>query len=317
MNFRFHSDSHHKISGHRARLAARMGLNALNACFLLSRLLFLIIFISGLSLAQTHRQHLDTVPSRAAADAGQQEAGTTELQTTLSGNLKDFSIVIVGRGKQASRPSPGQDAAQAYREVLKTDPNNAEVHFELSLVLAKLGDSRGAQEQLETAIRLDRHLAKARNQLGILHMMNHEKAPAEDEFKAAILADSELVEARNNLGVLYAWTGKNLEAIELFRRTIESRPSYAPAHVNLGLVLAGDGKYADAEKEFRNALRSSPNHLSAYSALGIWSSQLMDLICPEPWSNSPKRSDWTRSPPRCTTTRGEFCMTSTAAMKHW
>ncbi len=242
-----------------------MGLNALNACFLLSRLLFLITFISGLSLAQTHRQHLDAVPSRAAADAGQQEAGTAELQTTLSGNLKDFSIVIVGRGKQASRPSPGPDAAQAYREVLKTDPNNAEVHFELSLVLAKLGDSRGAQEQLESAIRLDRHLAKARNQLGILHMMNHEEAPAEDEFKAAILADSELLEARNNLGVLYAWTGKNLEAIELFRRTIASRPSYAPAHVNLGLVLAGDGKYADAEKEFRNALRSSPNHLSAYT----------------------------------------------------
>src|SRR5713101_174558 len=145
MNFRFHSDSHHKISGHRTRLAARMGLNALNACFLLSRLLLLITFISGLSLAQTHRQHLDAVPSRAAADAGQQETGTAELQTTLGGNLKDFSIVIVGSGKQASRSSSGHDAAQAYREVLKTDPNNAEVHFELSLVLAKLGDSRGAQ----------------------------------------------------------------------------------------------------------------------------------------------------------------------------
>src|SRR6267142_3853187 len=165
MNSHFHSDSHHKNSGRRTRLVARMGLNSLNVCFLLSRLLLLITLISSLSLAHTRRQHLDALPSRAAADAEQQEAGTAELQTTLGGNLKDFSIVIVGSGKQASRSTSGQDAAQTYREALKTDPNNAEVHFELSLVLAKLGDARSAREELESAIRLDRHLAKARNQL--------------------------------------------------------------------------------------------------------------------------------------------------------
>jgi len=273
MNFNFRSSSHPPGSRRRFRLAARMRLNALNAS-ILSRLLFLIALISALCFADARCQRLLAAPSRQAAETEQQDVATAELQTTLGGNLKDFTIAMARSSKQGSRSRQDREAAEALQGALKSDPNNAEMHFELSQALAAQGDARSAREELETAIRLDRHLAKARNQLGILYLMNHEKAPAENEFKAAILADPELVEASNNLAVLYAWTGRNLEAIQLFRRTIQSKPSYAPAHVNLGLVLAGDGKYADAEKEFRNALRGSPNHLSAYSALGMMAAKL-------------------------------------------
>jgi tetratricopeptide (TPR) repeat protein len=254
-----------------------MGFNSLNVCYLPSRLLLLIVYISGSCHAQTRWQQHDTVPSRAAAVAGQSEAESAELQTTLGGNLKDFTVTVGGSGNQANRPgqqSQDRDAAAAYREALKTDPNSAELHFDLSVVQARLGDARSAQEELEIAIRLKRDFAKALNQLGILHMLIDEKAEAEDEFKAAISADPQLLEAMNNLAVLYAWTGKDLEASELFRRVIQGRPSYAPAHTNLGLLLAGEGRYADAEKEFRNALRGSPSHLSAYSALGMVAAKL-------------------------------------------
>jgi tetratricopeptide (TPR) repeat protein len=202
----------------------------------------------------------------------QQEAASAELQVTLGGNLKDFSITTGESGSPASqlvRQSQVSAAIEVYREMLKTDSGNAELHFDLSLALAKLHDSRGSQEELETAIRLNANLAKARNRLGLLHMLNGEKAKAEDEFKAAISADSQFVEARNNLGVLFAWTGKSRESIELFRQAIQSRPDYAPARVNLGLVLAGEGNYAEAETEIRKALRSSANNPGAYSALAM------------------------------------------------
>jgi tetratricopeptide (TPR) repeat protein len=236
------------------------------------------MMLSGTScLAQARGLELDAGSASELAKKMQQETATAELQVTLDGNLRNFSIATGEASSQAGRfaqQSQVGAAAAAYQEALKKDPGNAELHFDLSLALAKLGDERSAQEELETAIRLDHNLAKARNQLGIRHLMDNEKAKAEDEFKAAISVDSQFVEARNNLGVLYAWMGKDFEAIELFRQAIEGRPNYAPAHVNLGLVLAGEGKYAEAEKEFRSALRVSPKNVSAYSALGMIAAKL-------------------------------------------
>ena len=232
----------------------------------------------GTSFRVQSRAHgQDSASAMELAKQMQREAATTELQVTLAGNLKDFSIAT-GEASSPATHRAQQDqiaaAAAAYRQVLSNSPDDAELHFDLSLALAKLGDSSGAQAELQSAIRLDPNMAKARNQLGIWHLRNNEKAKAEDTFKAAIAADSQFVEAKNNLGVLYTCTGKDLNAIELFRAAIQGRPDYVPAHVNLGLVLAGEGKYAEAEKEIRNVLRSSPKNLNAYNALGMIAAKL-------------------------------------------
>ena len=174
--------------------------------------------------AQTSPSQAERARLPELVSESQQQGATAELQSTLAGNMKDFSVA---------------------------------------------SDGLGRQDELENALRLDQHLAKARNQLGILYMSNGEKDRAENEFRTAILDDSKFVEAKNNLGVLYACKGRNTEAIELFREALNDRPTYAEAHKNLGLVLAGQGKYAEAEKEVRFALRLAPTKLSALSALGM------------------------------------------------
>ncbi len=161
----------------------------------------------------------DSASAMELAKQMQREAATAELQVTLAGNLKDFSIAAGAASSQATqRAQQSQIAvtAAAYREALKNSPDDAELHFDLSLALAKLGDSSDAQAELQSAIRLDPNMAKARNQLGIWHLVNNEKAKAEGEFTAAISEDSQFVEPKNNLGVLYACAGKDLGAIELF-----------------------------------------------------------------------------------------------------
>jgi tetratricopeptide (TPR) repeat protein len=240
--------------------------------------LALLIMLLGTSFrGQTHGPEQDAAFGLELAKELQQEAATAELQVTLAGNLKDFSVVTGGVGGQTitgAQQNQVRTAAAAYRESLKNDPGNAELHFDLSLALSELGDADGAREELSTAIQIDRNLAKAHNQLGVWHMLNTENAKAEDEFKAAISADSQFIEAKNNLGVLYAWAGKNLKATELFHQAIQSRPEYPAAHVNLGLVLAAEGKYTEAEKEIRSVLRSSPKNLSAYNAMGMIAAKL-------------------------------------------
>lgn len=238
-------------------------------------ILTVLFAISFLAKASGPWQVMD--PALEQAKKIEQESATAELQVTLAGNLKDFSIASDGASSPANWPAQQRQveaAASTFREALKNDPGNAELHFDLSLALTKLSDARGAQVELETALRLDHNLAKARNQLGIWHLKDNEKAKAEADFKVAISVDSGFAEAKNNLGVLYAWSGKDLEAVELFRQAIQERQNYGPAHVNLGLVLAGEGKYAEAEKEIRNALRSSPKNVTAYNALGMIAAKL-------------------------------------------
>ena len=254
-----------------------MNSSSLSARSFGSRLALLMMFSGASCLAQGSVTGLDAASALELAKKMQQEAATAELQATLDGNLKEFSITTGEVGSQASglaEQSRVRAAAAIYREALKTDPTNAELHFDLSLALEKLGEAPVAQEELESAVRLDPNLAKARNHLGIWCMVKGETSKAENEFKAAILADPHFVEAKNNLGVLCGREGRGSEAVELLRKALEERPQYAQAHVNLGLVLAGERKLAEAEKEFRNALRSSPNSLAAYSALGMVTAKL-------------------------------------------
>jgi tetratricopeptide (TPR) repeat protein len=240
--------------------------------------LTLLVMLLGTAFSvQARGLEQDLASAFELAKQMQQEAATAELQVTLAGNLKDFSIATGGVSSDATQrvqQSRIGAAAVAFREALKNSPDNAELHFDLSLALAKLGDWGAAQRELDDAMRLDPNMAKASNQLGIWRIRNNERAKAADAFKTVISADSQFVEAKNNLGVLYACAGKDLDAIELFRAATRGRPDYAAAHVNLGLVLAEEGKYAEAEREFRLALRSSPKNLNAYNALGMIAAKL-------------------------------------------
>src|SRR6266481_9569924 len=239
----------------------------------LGNCLALLIVLLGASFrVQARGLTQDSASALELAKQMQQEGASAEIQVTLAGNLKDFSVASGEVSSDATRRAQQSQvgaAAAAFREALKSGSDNAELHFDLSLALARLGDSGAAQVELEVAIRSDPSMAKAYNQLGIWHIRNNETVKAEDAFKAAILANSQFVEAKNNLGVLYACTGKDRDAIELFRAATQGRPDYPAAHVNLGLVLAGDGKYAEAEKEFRLALRSSPKLLYGLSVLAV------------------------------------------------
>ena len=106
-------------------------------------------------------------------------------------------------------------AANAYREALRADPNNPQLHYNLSLALDKLGDQSAERHELEKAIQLNPDLAVAHNQLGILEMQRGRMDEAEAAFKKAIASDPQYADAQNNLGVLYSREGKDSDAADV------------------------------------------------------------------------------------------------------
>jgi tetratricopeptide (TPR) repeat protein len=160
-------------------------------------------------------------------------------------------------------------AAAAYREALRADPNNPQLHYNLSLALDQLGDQTAERRELEKTIQLNPDLAVAHNQLGILAMQRGRNSEAEAAFKKAIAGDPQYADAQSNLGVLYAREGKDSEAAAQYQQAIVSDPKYTKAYVNLGLLLAQHGQVAQGEQQLRAAIQINPEDPGAYTALGM------------------------------------------------
>src|SRR5260370_42371063 len=130
--------------------------------------LALLTMLLGASLrVQSRGLGQDSATATELAKQLQRETATAELQVTLAGNLKDFSIAAGEASSQATqRAQQSQVGAvsAAYREALKNSPYDTELHFDLSLALAKPGDSSGAQAERQSAIRLTPNMPKPRNQ---------------------------------------------------------------------------------------------------------------------------------------------------------
>jgi len=173
------------------------------------------------------------------------------------------------KANQALASGNASDAAESYRKALQSDPQNPQLHFNLSLALDRLGDRKGERAELQKAVQLDASLAPAHNQLGLMALEDHHQPEAEKEFKLALQINPVYAEAQNNLGILYNQQEKHSEAAALFQRAIENDPKYSRAYVNLGLTLAMNGDYAGAERNFQSAIRTDPQNAGAYSALGM------------------------------------------------
>lgn len=184
-----------------------------------------------------------------------------------AGTLNEKANQLLGEGKP-------QEAVEVYIEALQQAPDNAQIHYNLSLAYANLGRRTDEARELRKAVDLDRNFAKAHSQLGLRYMENGNAAEAERELKAALTANPHFAEAENNLGVLHGREGKTMEAENLFRQATEDNPAYTQAYVNLGLMLAADGRLVEAEQELRTALRLSPNDPGGSIALRMVAEKL-------------------------------------------
>jgi tetratricopeptide (TPR) repeat protein len=211
--------------------------------------------------------------ARLLAKAGQEELAQKEdAQYASLVSRGDPGITASKFNDQANQllaAGKARAAADAYREALRADPKNPQLHYNLSLALDQLGDRATERQELEKAIQLDPELAVAHNQLGVLDLQSNRASEAEKEFKRAIAGDPRYAEAQNNLGVLYNREGKDQDAATLYQQAIDSDPKYTKALVNLGLLLAQHGQVAQGEQQLRAAIQINPSDPSAYTALGM------------------------------------------------
>lgn len=194
-----------------------------------------------------------------------------------------------------------KEAEQAYRGVLRKQPQNSEAlhllgllahqagdneagadlirraigirgeravyHFNLGVVLTAAGDTAGAENAYRTCLALAPDRAETHNNLGLLLQARGEPAEAAAAFRCALAQDPQHAEAHANLGRASQELGEEAAALASFERALTVDPRLPEAHFGRGRILENKGRWAAAEAAYRAALDARPDFQEAENNL--------------------------------------------------
>lgn len=162
-----------------------------------------------------------------------------------------------------------QKAAELYRTILESHPNDAKNHYNYSLALARLNDREGEIRELRTAISLDPQMTKAHERLGVCEEEQGHLELAAKEFQTVLQDDPASTDAKTNLGVVYGKAGQLAFAEKILREVASEAPDSVAAQLNLGLVLSSEKRWQDALIPLQAAATLEPNNPQPLTLLGI------------------------------------------------
>lgn len=130
------------------------------------------------------------------------------------------------------------------------------------------GDLAGAQARYAAAAQARPGWAPAHVELGAVYLDQGRAQDALAQFQAAVQADPRHVRAWNNLGIALQALGRIDEALRAFNYTLSLDAAYPVAHFNLARILVQRGDAKRALEHARAAVRARPQYAEAWLLLG-------------------------------------------------
>ncbi len=127
-----------------------------------------------------------------------------------------------------------EKSAEAYRQAVALDPDNAHAVMSLGNTLARLGEVKEAASVYESFLAKEPDNTNALNQIGYVYL-NH---------------------------------GHHEEALRYFKRYVEAAPEEANAHDSYGEGLLRGGRLEDARREYERAVEIDPTFANSFYMLG-------------------------------------------------
>ena len=165
------------------------------------------------------------------------------------------------RGGAAMREGRHAEAVSIFREGVAETPDDPQLRRQLGDALLMTGDTRGAGEQYEAALRLDPTNARAYAGIGLLLTMSGRYAEAIERYAAAVRHQPDFLEARLALVDAYRAVGRLGDAVEEAERAVEIEPGLADAWLGLGLLLTQLERYREGRERLEEALAVHPDDL--------------------------------------------------------
>jgi tetratricopeptide (TPR) repeat protein len=143
------------------------------------------------------------------------------------------------RAMELQQRNQWPEAAAAWRDFLKLEPQHAGAHANLGVVLARLGQYEESVKSYDNALRLNPQLTPALFNLGVAHYRAGQFARAAEAFSRYLAAKPDAWQGRQMLGLALVELGRDQEAAPLLESALKaSPPEQQDASLLFGLGLA-------------------------------------------------------------------------------
>jgi TolB-like protein/DNA-binding winged helix-turn-helix (wHTH) protein/Flp pilus assembly protein TadD len=168
--------------------------------------------------------------------------------------------------------SPAEVLPRAYaaaQKAVEIDPQSAEAHASLALVLLHKWDWPDAEVEFKRALELNPHYANVYHWYGDYLSIQGRHDDALIEAKRALELDPLNLMIGTWLGLRYYLAGRYDLAIEQSRNTVDLDPNFAAAHLILGESYMRRGKHKEALDELQKATTLSGDSPLYMAQVGV------------------------------------------------
>ena len=175
---------------------------------------------------------------------------------------------ILNRALICQRKGRFKEAADIYRQILLTSPNQPDALHFLGMLAHQTGQLGEAVQLIAQSLRVNPNNAGALSNLAGVLKDQRRFEEALQFYRAALAATPGDARVHSNLGNLFAEMGRLDEAAACHIRAVELDPKFAAAHCNLGSVLQSQNRTGEAVECYRMAIALDPQAHQAWSNLG-------------------------------------------------
>ncbi len=169
------------------------------------------------------------------------------------------------------------EAMVQYKQILGSNPRNAEANRQMGLMLARSERPDDATRYLEQANQIDPSDTQTCLLLGRLYARKRQFALAQEAFESVIHQRGDDADLRAELGALYQAQGREDLALQNLRRAVELDQTNRDARMRMSAIWEKHGRLDHATKELEEALRFQPHDLALNRRLGELYLQRNDL----------------------------------------
>ena len=151
---------------------------------------------------------------------------------------------------------------------------NYTFHYNKGVILCDQGQYQKAEQQFQTALKINPHDFMSYLGLGNVYYQMEEFEQAINSYQKSLAINPYFYKAHFNSGIIYKERGKKKEAEEEFKKVLRLWPQDCAAHYNLGRIYQEKGLMEAALKEYTQALEIKPGHQEILQAIDEVSEQI-------------------------------------------
>lgn len=205
---------------------------------------------------------------------GEQLAGLGKIDDAIKAFRRaiaidpDYADAHYNLGVLLRRQGRLMEAAESYLRATALQPDNVDAQYNLGNALQDIGRLEDAVASYGKALVLKPDFAEVHNNLGLALKDLGRLDEAVASYRKSLVLKPDCVEAHNNLGIALKDLGRLDEAVDSHRKALAIKSDDAEAHNNLGAALKDLGRLDEAVESHRKALALKPDHAEAHSNLG-------------------------------------------------